>query len=501
MNKYVNCKKRGNALIKILLFLMVCAVLFLPACDGSTQNNENNSQNTADAEIARNGDIPNVPDEPESGHKSDTDDLPDTDMNGYIFRMYTRDVDWISGNMDVEEVNGDTVNDAVYTRNRIIEARFNMLFSEVTANNTDAARATISAGDDAYDMISTRCVEAYQYAQRGLLYSVSHLQYVDLTKNYWYESLNDTLTVGNKRYFAVGASTPTLNDFTGCLLFNKDMFTDLGLEFPYELVSSGKWTFDRFRELAKMGIKDINGDGIMDENDSFGYVSDPRYVLPSFWVSSGNLSIKKDDSDIPYFAIPGNERFISAVQVIFEMMHDENIWHRTGEGKSGIELFENNRSLFTYSTLFILEGLRSMETDFGILPHPKLNEQQDNYYAHVSFADIPTIPITNKNLDYTGIIIEALAGKSAEIVVPAYYEIMLKTKIARDEGSEAMLDIIFNNRVMDLGDTIYTDIIRDGVFNRMMINNDRDLISKLERMQENVDKALDRTIEAFEALD
>ena len=95
------------------------------------------------------------------------------------------------------------------------------------------------------------------------------------------------------------------------------------------------------------------------------------------------------------------------------------------------------------------------------------------------------------------IILEALACESYKSVVPAYYEIALKTKYTRDEDSARMLDIIFENRVFDLGDTIWCTELRDGVFEGMFMNNDRALSSKFASMQTTMDEKLAKTIEAF----
>ena len=47
--------------------------------------------------------------------------------------------------------------------------------------------------------------------------------------------------------------------------------------------------------------------------------------------------------------------------------------------------------------------------------------------------------------------VEALARLSLKYVIPAYYEITLQRKAARDEKSGQMLDIIFSTRAYDLG--------------------------------------------------
>jgi hypothetical protein len=52
--------------------------------------------------------------------------LPDTNYDGYLFRFVS-----MAGNPShVAEENGDIVNDAYYTRNRIISERYNVTFDE-----------------------------------------------------------------------------------------------------------------------------------------------------------------------------------------------------------------------------------------------------------------------------------------------------------------------------------------------------------------------------------
>ena len=61
------------------------------------------------------------------------DYIPDTDLNGYEFRIVTvqKDVYSITLAADASEENGEVINDAIYKRNRIIEDRYNMKFSEI----------------------------------------------------------------------------------------------------------------------------------------------------------------------------------------------------------------------------------------------------------------------------------------------------------------------------------------------------------------------------------
>ena len=85
-------------------------------------------------------------------------------------------------------------------------------------------------------------------------------------------------------------------------------------------------------------------------------------------------------------------------------------------------------------------------------------------------------------------------------VIPAYYDVVLKSKYARDEKSVEMLDIIYDNRICDLGDTIWSSVIRDGVFAAKFRDNDRNLQRTIASMQPTVEDAINTAIEAFQAI-
>lgn len=56
---------------------------------------------------------------------------------------------------------------------------------------------------------------------------------------------------------------------TGMVIgYNATMIKDLGLEDPQQLYKDGKWTWDKFAELAQKGTKDSDGDGT---TDTYGY--------------------------------------------------------------------------------------------------------------------------------------------------------------------------------------------------------------------------------------
>ena len=136
-----------------------------------------------------------------------------------------------------------------------------------------------------------------------------------------------------------------------------------------------------------------------------------------------------------------------------------------------------------------------MDQDFGIIPYPKFDEEQDQYYSRASFYMPNVVPVTNSDLEMTGAVLEALNCAYANEVVPAYFEITLKTKYSRDTESEAMLDLVMENRVIDLGDTTLCGIIRDGFMFELFRTKNENLVSRLKSQQSQIQAMLDDLIE------
>ena len=113
---------------------------------------------------------------------------------------------------------------------------------------------------------------------------------------------------------------------------------------------------------------------------------------------------------------------------------------------------------------------------------------------------VTIIPKTNNKLEMTGAVLEALAYESRETVIPAYYDIALKGKYARDPESVEMLDLIFAGRIYDLGDTYWCSTLRDGIFQDMFKANDRDYSSIIAGVKPKIESEIQKTVEAFAQL-
>ena len=166
------------------------------------------------------------------------------------------------------------------------------------------------------------------------------------------------------------------------LFFSKDMADDLGIgrETFYNDVREGKWTIDKFFGYAKQALRDMNGNGTVDEGDIFGIAMTNNTFFVDFFTNSKARFIDKDKDDIPYLSVVRNTRFSDIYdKVIANSCSDERMLFNTtitplsdANGKDNLSqtlmLFGSGHSLFAGTTMSRAGTLRSYDLDFGIIP-------------------------------------------------------------------------------------------------------------------------------------
>ena len=434
-----------------------------------------------------------------------TPDLPDIRFDGFEFRILNTENDsvpWLLTQLEAEELTGDPFSDAVYLRNRAIEDRFDILIRETAVADygvvSSMARRGIQAGDDEFDLYMLPRDQALGFARDGFLIDYFNIPHVDLSRIYWDQNMAADLSINNRLFTMAGDFSFTHYSATMVMFFNKALHADLALEDPYQMVRDGRWTFDAFHQMARTAVRDLNGDGIMDERDQFGYLSLYPLAYPTFMFAAGERYMRKDADDRPVLSI-GGERWVTAFLAIMDIMLDGDLFfcaEVAGNHRLQDVMFPNNQALFWTELMNWAMILRGMEADFGILPHPKLDEVQENYYSVVWGCTFMGVPITTQDLARTGVIIEALSAESRRTVMPVYYDVVLSTVIARDDESGEMLDIIFANRVYDLALQFFEGVIVSPFNTQAHRRGNADIASILEanvnRMERQIQSLMDR---------
>jgi hypothetical protein len=146
------------------------------------------------------------------------------------------------------------------------------------------------------------------------------------------------------------------------------------------------------------------------------------------------------------------------------------------------------------------QALRGMEADFGIVPYPKWDEQQENYLTtSVAYFSLFCVPTTVQNLEMTGIITEALCAESYKKVIPAFYEVALKTKHARDDESAEMIDLIRSGLTFDFGKIYITELNGSmNVLRELMHNKQSNFVSYFEKNERSYNNGLIKVLRTFD---
>ncbi|MBE6611756.1 MAG: hypothetical protein E7632_04630 [Ruminococcaceae bacterium] len=475
----------------ILALLLLSAMLASSACGGSSTDTTDTTGGASDTTAAE-----------ETGV---TDGLGEWDFGGDTFDMLTRLYSMVHANLNTDETTGDLLNDEIYNRNRRVEDRFNFKFTETYYSYDDGGndypRQFLLAGDETYDLYSGRLNNMFTFAAEGLIIPAGEIPHIDHTKPYWNDQLHEILKVAGKYRFVVGDYSLAAADFASFMIYNKTMADEFSISGLYDLVREGKWTLDKFAEYAKLAVSDLDGNQKMDASDRYGYVSVAYDVPIDLALGAGVRLFSKDENDLITYVAPTDEKVIDVFNRIWEIMWDDGVWHVNTANDDRLEqlkLFTDNQSLFAYATPFILTTtLRETTVDFGVLPFPKWDEKQENYYTRTGGIELFGISYSNKKPEMAGVIMEAMACDSYNNLTPAYYDATLNVKGTRDEDSVEMLQIILDSRIHDYGDTLLFGELNSPIIKFMMRQNDRNFVSKFTGAEAKIQGVLDTFHQGF----
>ncbi len=426
---------------------------------------------------------------------------------GKTFDMYIA-MSSLKGSYVAEEETGDDMNDAVYQRNALVEEHTGAdLQFTVSTRSTSGAdqneetsliRTLIQSGDDTYDAFAhVQHTGMPTLIEEKMFVDWNDIPHVNIENPWWYSNVARDICFGDKIYCMTGDYNINSFSETECLIFNKTMCDELGLEYPYQMVFDGTWTHDKFVEYIKAATTDLNGDGTMDyDNDRYGFGGWAYEQILALFTGYGGEGIVKDDNNLPVLNID-NELTYTVIDKMLEVFDCEGSFWETKTWGVDDRMFNEGRLLFNDSFLNSVPGTRKLENiDVGFIPYPKLNEEQENYYSRTAnISSLTYIPVTNTDLDMTGAVLESMAYYSNVTMMPTYFDIILTIKSTRDVESEEMIPIIRNSsRFMDA-------VIGFNGMGIITANNGNTLASNIAANQDAWNEKLDNLIELYTSED
>ena len=450
-----------------------------------------------------------------------TDDLPDDLDYGedeiIILSRYREG--WTSGEIAVEELRSEPVNDAVFERNKAVEERLNVKITSIEEPGdsayivTDKAATAVNSGSHEYDILAAACYVAVNQSLNGTFADMRKSLYIDFDKPWWSQGYNEVVEYQGAQFCGLSSALLSQYRFAFVTLFNKDLFTDVGQPFLYEAVENGSWTLDKQISLIPLFHKD-NGNGVQDEKDDvFGLVSCDYVSTDPYW-SSCMVDIIKKNGDGEYEMVFDAGKLHEVAEKTLHLFYNTdnamyNIKHYglDDEQNDIRELFSEGSGAMATLRIMELENdvIRNMTHQFGVVPMPKFDENQKAYRTllHDQFTVI-CVPTTVKGdrLDEMSAVLEALSSMSYKTVKPAYYETTLRTKIAQDPQSAEMMDMIIDNIYIDAG-IIYTNALSTfhDKFRQIMGSKKNTVTSQYKRVAVQAEKALLKMVEKLDKIE
>ena len=407
-----------------------------------------------------------------------------------------------------ENYTGDTINDAVYERNQMVEDRFGITLefysSETVAQDL---RKLIMTDDNPYEIAFINGVNLSSLLQSGYLKDLNELKYCDFSKEYWDQNCYENLSFGGKNYYMISDISSSMMYGSSVVFFNKNMIEEFKLESPYELVDSNEWTWEKLVEMGMSVSSDLNNDGKWNENDRYGIYG---YSVADGLLASGVRLTRNNSDGIPevVFLKENADRTIEIYNMLCDVEElkgfsldtdsisetvDQSAYMHKWDYCRGA-MFGGGKVLFCNGGLRTSDLLTNMESDYGIVPLPKYDAEQSEYYSTIdpNFSWL-IIPVTNQRMDFISCVLEYMAYASTDTVNYAFYDKVMKGQRASDPDTTRMLEMIRGTMLYDFA--INNDI---GVMSTISNSvSKRTLTSSFASNERSIQRKLQNIIEQF----
>ena len=389
----------------------------------------------------------------------ESDGLPDNiDFGGAKVIVLGPDSDIFKYEILTDELNSEPVNDSVFNRQKYVEDRLNVVLEE-TFIDTDSFNNEVAkqhaSGDNNYQMFAGSTVWFAQCVFDGYLTDLYEVDYLDFSRPWWSGLFIKEAEVGGRLFLTTGSLALTTNRFIYVMFYNKRLTDDYSSSIPelgdiYNIVNDGKWTYDMMRSLAGGIYEDLNGNSEKDAEDLYGF---NMYDFDAAW-SGFDMRILGRDEDGWLTPDLNEDKVFDAYEKLRQLVFET-------EGSFVDDSLEKAEEMFAGGLLMFAEGemksaetpaLRNMADEYGLIPFPKYDEAQKNYYsgAHDQYVSF-SIPVTNPDPGTTGAVMEAMASFAYRDTVPKYLDIALKGKYMSDAYSRRMVDLITGGFRVDAG--------------------------------------------------
>ncbi len=446
-------------LTALLLACGLCAasVLMMASCaDEQTGANTNPSTDTTDPDATQ----------------ITLNDLIKVDMDGAVINFAVSETDSDGFHersiLPPDEDSEDTVDIAVFTRNAKIENYFNCeidLINYTTNNLSSTIGSQLIAGTSDYDILGARQYDDVQLALDGVVYDLSMLEvdfpeaagYLNLDASYWAKGYNDALQIGTGRYWVTGDLCLRYSGGYYCYFVNHTLYNEyLATEYGsiYDIVRNGSWTLDMLTTMTEGIWEDTDGNDATSTGDMLALAQPVWDNANGLSISSGvQYSYRYEDGTIQLTMVRGNQQLESFMSKFYKLLQKQGVYNYVGEYDDAMMKLVANEAVFASGRLNQAElYLQEMEDNYGIIPNPKLSDEQANYVSSIhDGVQLYGINNNSEQIPYAALILDALELESRNSVRPVYFDSAVKIKYSRGSDDAEMINL--------MDSTIYSDFV------------------------------------------
>ena len=365
--------------------------------------------------------------------------------------------------MDQLEVEGikdatDIVYSKIHERNQSVAERLNVKlafdnFGTDKKTAMDRIQKDIQTMASTWEILFAMCHDVI-LPYSNYFHNFNDSEFIDIGERWWYEEAIMETSVDNyNSRFLHGDIGIYAFGLAGATFYNKALYDQYispgNPDELYQKVLDGTWTWEEFTRLVKKCYIDKGGDG---SNNIYGFV--PCNGAEIMWLreSVGIRGYERDAVGMPQFDLL-NDKCVDFANELYKLYFENEGTSKCWPGGATTEdenqeAFCNGKYLFQVRQLnrLLSAGMREMKDDFGVLPCPKWDESQEEYYTLLHNSSTTVCCPISADIDRVNnelsAVIEALASESYRSVYTAYYESALKSAYNRDDLSAQMIDII-----------------------------------------------------------
>lgn len=440
-------------------------------------------------------------------------DLPQRDFEGadFVILGYYVSEGHIHNMFEfyTEAMNGEVLNDEIFSRNLTIEEKYNIKISQ-TGNTTPSASLlkAVLADEFTYSINVDRVEILSQYAPKSCFYSMNDIPYMDLSRPWWDQNAQNGFSIGGKLYFCTSDYLLFDKERIYAIFFNKDMMNAYHIDDLYDTVEKGEWTVEKFKTAAAAAASDLNGDGaIAFLDDQFGVVMGSYDCFYSFIYGMGNRISSKDSGDLPVLSLY-NDKTAECIDILMTTLCNDSVTIygeiATDNWKTAVSpqyIFEEGRGMF-YEEMLQVATMLDTDVDYGIIPLPKYNETQEKYLTATQYimGTCISVPVNSPDIEMTGILLEAFSAESMYTTLPVFIETVIKTKKAPDERAPHMIDLLFDGIVYDVAAAFNWGGLQTLIANTIPKNGENTFSSAYASLETKAIEQMQKTVDLYLAI-